>query len=302
MLKVQKTLSCYSKKIHYRCRDIIFPIVNPHFKRPVFVIGCSRSGTTAVYNVLGMASGIASMHKESHDFWNYLHPLSKNNWESHMLDASNINGKDKKEVSRFYYRYLGENRFIDKANQNCFRIPFLHALFPDAFFVYIKRDGRDNINSLIYGWGRPDEYGSWSREIPATVEIENGRYNRWCFFLFPCWQDYLKSSIEEVCARQWIEANRAVLDAKKHIPSGQWVELFYEDILKSAAETFSEVYKKLDLSYSDGTRKHCESLVSHPYNAFSTPRLNKWEQENPERIKRILPLIKPMMLDMGYEV
>lgn len=301
-LKINKTIDFYADRLRLKWRDLIWPLVNPRFEHPVFVVGCSRSGTTAVYKVLSMAPELASMQKESHGFWNSLHPLSENNYDSHTLTAEDIKERDWREVSRFYFRHLGKRRFIDKANQNCFRIPYLQAFFPDAFFVYVKRDGRDNINSLIHGWGRPDEYAAWSRDLPADIKIENGKYQNWSFFLFQGWRSFMKSSIEDVCAHQWIEANKAVLSSKGDIPQDQWIELFYEDILRSAKTIFGEIYGKLNLSFTDPIRQHCETLTANPYNAFSKPRLEKWKEENPERIGRILPIIKPTMLDMGYEI
>lgn len=300
MVKVRKTLAYYGKKILWRWRDLIFPLLQPEFKRPVIVVGCSRSGTTAVYNVLGMAPELATMRKESHDFWNMLHPLAENNWNSHVLTEKDVTGKDKREVPKFFYRYLGAKRFLDKANQNCFRIPYLHALFPDAYFVFIRRDGRDNINSMIHGWGRPDEYASWSQDLPSRVEIDNGSYNRWCFFLFPGWREFTSKSIEEVCATQWMEANRAVLNAKNIIPSDHWVEIVYEDLLRQPVETFHHVFSQLHISFSNEIRKHCENLSSKPYNAFSRPRLDKWKEENRERIESIIPMISGMMEILGY--
>lgn len=300
MLKVRKTLVHYGKKLLWQWRDAVFPMLQPEFRQPVFVIGCSRSGTTAVYNVLGMAPEIATMRKESHDFWNLLHPLEENNWDSHILTEDDVSAKDRKEVPKFFYRYLGAKRFLDKANQNCFRIPYLHALFPDAFFVYIRRDGRDNINSMIHGWGRPDEYASWSQKLPARVEIDNGSYTRWCFFLFPDWRDFTSKSIEEVCAHQWIEANRAVMEAKNMIPPGRWVEIAYEDLLERPVELFDRVFSQLHLSFTGEINKHCENLSAKPYNAFSQPRLHKWKEENRERIERILSVINGTMKNLGY--
>ena len=302
MQKIHKTLGFYAVMVLQRWRDLVWPIVTPVFDRPIFIVGCSRSGTTAVYNVLGMAPEVASLHKESHGFWNDLHPPSEKDWDSHMLTAKDINDNDREEVSRFYFRHLGRGRFVDKANQNCFRIPYLHALFPDAYFVYVKRDGRDNINSLIHGWGRPNEYGIRYPNLPADVRIGNGKYQQWCFFLFPGWRTFLKSSVEDICARQWIEANQAILSSKRTMPKSQWIEIHYENILTSAVETFREAFKKLDLSFGQDVKSHCETLVANPYNAFSRPRLNKWKEENKERVNCIIPIIAETMVQMGYKI
>ena len=43
-------------------------------------------------------------------------------------------------------------RIVDKTPPNIFRIDFLAKLYPDAKFIYLTRDGNDNINSLISAW------------------------------------------------------------------------------------------------------------------------------------------------------
>lgn len=302
MEKINKTLDHYRKATRSAWRNIVFPVVRHEFSRPIFVVGCSRAGTTVVYKILGLAHDLASMNKESHDFWFNLHPPAEKNWDSHTLTARDVSEQDIEKVSRFYYRAFGARRFVDKANQNCFAIPYLLALFPDAFIVFVKRDGRDNINSLIHGWGRPDEYAAWSTDIPADVRIDGGRYNRWCFFLFHGWRAFLNASIEDVCAQQWIETNEAALSAKQNIPPSQWVEIFYEDILHSPIETFQRIFEQLNLTFSDEIKRHCDNLASKPYNAFSSPRLNKWKEENRERIERITPKISETMCKIGYKI
>jgi hypothetical protein len=111
--------------------------------------------------------------------WDILHSPSEKNWESHDLFIEDVQPSDLDYVTCFYYSRLGLKRLVDKANQNCFRIPYILELFPDAVFVWVKRSGPDNINSLIHGWKRPDEYGSWSEPLPEKLSIEGGRYSRW---------------------------------------------------------------------------------------------------------------------------
>ena len=184
MSKVIKTIHYHAIQSQQSWRNILWPLVKPRFPRSIFIVGCSRSGTTAVYKTLSLATGLASLHKESHGFWNDLHPPRENGWESQSLGSEQANKKDQEAASKFFYRYLGARRFVDKANQNCFRIPYLNKLFPNPFFVYVKRDGRDNINSLMHGWDRPDEFGAWSKDLPSEVKIDNGTLIRAGVFSF----------------------------------------------------------------------------------------------------------------------
>jgi hypothetical protein len=300
--KIRKTANFYSTLLLVEWRNLIWPLVRHRFEKPVFIVGCSRSGTTVGYKVLSMAKRLASLEKESHDFWNSLHPPEEKNWDSHSLDAEDVSERDRMDVSRYFFKHLGMRRFVDKANQNCFRIPYLLELFPDAIFIYVKRDGRDNVNSLIHGWGKPDEFAAWSRSLPYDVEVDNGQYRRWCFFLFPGWRNYLQSPVEEVCAQQWISANGSVISFHTQEPGMDWIEIFYEDLLSRPLEIFRELFERLDIPFTDDVKDHCSDLLSNPYNVFSPPRLNKWEEENTERIERIIPVIQDTMMKMGYRI
>ena len=90
------------------------------------------------------------------------------------------------------------------------------------------------------------------------------------------------------------------MNAKNIIPENHWVEIVYEDLLNKPVETFRKVFAQLGISYTNDIRNHCENISSKPYNAFSKPRLNKWKEENRERIERVIPMIGEMMDTMGY--
>lgn len=299
--KITKNLCYHTNRALVYGRSKAFEMIKFSLHKPIFIIGCSRSGTTAVYKTFSESSHLASLHKESHEMWDMLHPPSAKDWQSHALTAADAAPSDMEVVTRFFYSRLGRKQMVDKANQNCFRIPYLLKLFPDAVFVWVKRSGPDNINSLLHGWNRPDEYGAWSKDLPAKIRIDGGKYTRWCFFLFPGWEKMTHAAIEEVCTAQWIAANQTVLDAKSRVPDPQWVEIFYEDILTDAVGTFHQAFEKLHIPFDQKMNTFCSNLVQHPFNAFSTPRQDKWKQENPEKITRILPALTDMMTKMGYD-
>ena len=212
--KVGKTLQYGVRRATQMARSGWWSLARHQLQRPIFVVGCSRAGTTVVYKTLSESREIGSLQRETHDFWIALHPLAEKGWSTHGLTAADARPGDRDVVSRYFYSQTGRLRIVDKNNQNGLCVPYLHALFPDAHFVYVKRSPGDNIHSLIEGWGKADEFATWSNDLPADVHIDGGRYRRWCFFLFDGWRDYLDRPIEDVCAAQYAGMNRAILDAK----------------------------------------------------------------------------------------
>jgi hypothetical protein len=299
--KVDKTLRYYCRNGRRACRGLWWELSKPILSRPVFVVGCSRSGTTVVFKTLSESAELGSLQRETHDFWVGLHPLAEKAYATHALAASDASGRDRAAVSRYFYSQTGRLRIVDKNNQNGLCVPYLHALFPDAHFVYVKRSPGDNVNSLIEGWGKADEFATWSADLPVDVRVDQGRYTRWCFFLFDGWREYASRPIEEVCAAQYLAMNRAILDARSAIPPSQWTEIVYEELLLDPVRGFRKAFESCGLPFGPGLEAHCEAVLSTPYNAFSEIKADKWrEQRNRERIERILPRLQAVGREMGY--
>ncbi|MCX8049619.1 MAG: sulfotransferase [Methylohalobius sp.] len=298
--KVYKTAAFYQAKALRVLRGHWFDWTKPRLNRPIFVVGCSRAGTTLVYKTLSESAHLGSLHKETHDFWASLHPLEERGFDSHVIPPEAACEADRKAVSRLFYSHTGKLRFVDKNNQNGLSIPYLHALFPDAYFVYVKRNPGDNIHSLIEGWKKPEVFGLWAKDLPAQVNIEEGKFRRWCFFLPPGWRKYLNASIEEVCALQYRAMNAAILKAKALVKN-RWCEVFYEDILVEPVGSFTKVFAAVDVPFDDSLRRHCQVVLQNPYNAFSRVGIDKWKASpNREKIERILPHVEEVAREMGY--
>ncbi len=303
LIKIDKTLRFHGNRMARGARRLRWRISPLAMERPVFIVGCSRAGTTLVYKVFSESSELGSLQKETHDFWAGLHPPGQRGWDSHVIPPEYADDTVRNTVSAYFYIHTGRRRFVDKNNQNGLCIPYLHRLYPDACFVYVKRSPGDNINSLIEGWGKADQFATWADHLPETVAIENGQYRRWCFFLPPGWRDYLQASIEEVCAYQYQAMNKAIIDARDGIPETQWCEVFYEELVKDPVAGFETVFGRLGLRFDDHLRTYCRGVLSRPFNAFSEIRLDKWKGgPHAERIARVLPTLNTVVRRMGYEV
>ncbi len=301
-LKVEKTARHYGTRSLRTFRGMLWDIHRPLAKQPVFVVGCSRAGTQLAYRTFAEVNGLCALKRETHDFWAALHPLAERNWRSHALSAGDARTYDRLAVSRYFYVHAGGLRFVDKNNQNGLSVPYLHELFPDASFVYVKRNPGDNIHSLIEGWGMPERFGTWSGHLPADIAIENGRYRRWCFFLPEGWRDYVQAGIEDVCAFQYRSMNEAILSARRAMSPSRWVEIRYEDVLADPVDSFREAITSLGLAFDKHLESHCESVLGRPYNAFSKVGKDKWQRgPNAEKIERVLPSVANVAREMGYE-
>lgn len=302
-LKVEKTLKFHASRAQRAMRSAWWDVTHIPAYKPVIIVGCSRAGTTLVYKTFSESAAIGSLNRETHDFWMDMHPLANKNWDTHGLDAADASNSDHDYVTRYFYAWTGQNRFVDKNNQNGLCVPYLHALFPDAHFVFVKRSPGDNLNSLIEGWGKPEEFATWSEQLPEKIAVENGRYTQWCFFLAECWRNYVNAPVEEVCAFQYNAINQAILDAKRTIPAAQWSEVFYEDMVRDPVGSFRKLFDACGLPFDEQLQAHCENVLGTPYNAFSEIRLDKWKDgRNRERVERVLPLVRTTALQMGYSI
>ena len=264
--KVFKTSRYYYARTKVGLRDIRFSIRPVSLYKPIFVVGCSRAGTTLVYKTMSESKELGSLNKETHDFWSSLHPLDQVEWNTHEVSESSACEKDRLAASQLFYTQTGRRRIVDKSNQNGLSIPFLYQLFPDAHFVFIHRNPGDNIESLIRGWGKPDEFATWSENIPKSVNIDNGFYNRWCFFLAEDWRNYCKSSIEDVCAYQYSVMNKAILRARLTVRESQWHQISYEEIINDPVKSFQKLFESCGLTFDARLKLHCQSILDRPYN------------------------------------
>jgi hypothetical protein len=285
-------------------KGVLWRLVRPHVPDPVFVIGCSRSGTTITFETLAASGAFLNFGYEIPQFWDRLYGPHNNGWESEAAGPQHALPEHRDAALRFFYQRLGAGPVLDKTCINTMRIGYLHRLFPKAKFVFIYRDGRDNVSSMMDGWrhGRID--GGFGLEkffgrFPEKIAIDGGEFSEWHFFLPPGWRAYNAATLEEVCAFQWVSANALALDARSAIPDEQWIELRYEDLFLRPVAMFQVLFERLGLAFDAGMRARCQNLQPTSI-VKGAPMKDKWKAHNREAIERILPTIAPMMRRLGY--
>jgi hypothetical protein len=192
-------------------------------------------------------------------------------------------------------------RLIEKTPRHCLRVGFLNAIFPDALFIYIKRDGRENVSSLMEAW-RLDA-AQYTREafgydLPLPLRIPGLPIKRWRFVLPPGWQDYVDRPLEDIATFQWLEGNRIAMDDLAGIDPARVYTVCHEDLVHHTEEQMRALCAFIGVPFGRGL----QNLVTDPpvISAITPPEPGKWRRQNHEAIERMLPRMMPMMRRMGY--
>ena len=281
-----------------RARNMPGLLRGTNLDRPVFIIGAPRSGTSLLYAVLRRSSQFRHWPGESHEVWEADYHPSLRGWESNVLTAEDLTQGNAARIRRSFFLVTGrKHRLIDKTPRNAFRVSFVDAVFPDARYVYLQRDGRENVNSLINAWRTP-RYRTY--ELQQRHAIPGVDHRWWKFVLYPGWQEDTSAPLEVVCAKQWVLSNEHALAGGEAVDEDRWFPIRYEDVIADPVGEIGRVMDFLEVPYERSVEERAGGIATTPINIVTPPEPGKWRRENPDEIRAILPLIAPTMSRLGY--
>jgi hypothetical protein len=233
----------------------------PRSSAPVFVVGCPRSGTTLLYNMLLSAGDFVVYLAESNVF-SLLVPrfgdltrrdnlerlvdawLQSQLFRATLLDKQQIrasllsgckNGGDfLRIIMQEMARSQGMKRWADNSPEELLHMRAIKRELPEALFIHMIRDGRDvslSLDARPHKWVRPF---SWDRKDSLLVTgvfwewiVEGGRQQG-----ASLGSDYLEVRFEDLQADPHVTLGRI----------GEFIQhdLNYERILKVGIGSVSE--------------------------------------------------------------
>lgn len=189
-------------------------------------------------------------------------------------------------------------RILDKTASTCFRIEYVRAVFPKAKILFITRDGRKAVESLMRGWLHPSRFFTYP--VPCKLDIDGYTGSMWNFVLPPGWRAYTNRPLEEVCAFQWISSNQHVLDAIAGEQEGvTYLNTKLEDIIANPSSEISRIKSFLDIpspEHAEGYQLDLPKVNASEKNEQADYALDDIE----ERVRRVTPQLEDMLSKLGY--
>jgi hypothetical protein len=271
---------------------LLAPVLPPRKlpERPIFVVGCPRSGNTVLFQLLRTLPEVATIGHEGHILWDTFHPLEAVDFRSHALGPDDIRSFERRYLAWIIPALSRKGRFLDKTPRNVLRLPYLDALFPDARYVFVRRDPRGSVSSLIVGWRRQQVRGSHLHE---PFQVQGAPERRWFYLLTPGWRELNGMTVEEVCAHQYLACQEAIDAFVPGLPAERHTEVRYEDLLADPVAEVKRIAEAVDTRFDPSSADALRGIVRP-----DPP--DKWRSRTPEEIERVMPLIAPELERLGY--
>ena len=273
------------------------------FDNTVFIVAAPRSGSTLLFQLLSHSPDIWTISSESHRVYAQFPqlPSPRNATRSGRLDASHADGATSTKMRLIYLALLqshdgeplmkaiegGGTRkfvFLEKTPRNSLNIAFLLKVFPKARFIFLHRDPRENISSLIEGWA----IGAKTGQFVTSRRLPDWPLNIWCFLLPPGWEEMRGKPVPEIAAFQWRACNEKIMHDLAQLPDSRHMTLSYDELLRSTGKTIKKIcdfgHFKMDQSLYDTVTKPLPLSST----TASKPVKDKWRQRETE-ILQVMP-------------
>jgi hypothetical protein len=256
-------------------------------RRPVFIIGCARSGTSVLKRVLGQHADVAALPSEGNELWHPLHypwVNSPHDVPPYWADPERYtrasvaswpprHGELIKRHFGWYQTLRRRSAFLNKSSMITFMLPEVQALFPDARFVHIVRDGRAvALSHAVKEAGKMKGNEALYREHGVQRSFDELLLDT-----AHLWNRTLER-IDQVAA----EADWAGRDA--------YLECRYEDFCADPAATLERLLAFLDLGPERMGR----------YETVSSRNYKLRESLSDDQLARLEEVLGPMLARKGY--
>jgi LPS sulfotransferase NodH len=263
--------------------------------KPVFIVAAPRSGSTLLFETLAASSQLCTVGGEAHWLVEGIAELRPGapGVDSNRLTARHATERIAADIREQILARLqdrtgqkladpGSMRFLEKTPKNALRIPFFNQMFPDAQFIFLWRDPRENISSIMEAW----RSGQW-RTYPKLEGFEGP----WSMLLPPDWRGMNGKPLHEIAAWQWGQTNEIVLDDLQSLSRERWAALEYGELLRDPAAAIARVCEFLNIPIDAPLSQRLSAPLPASRYTLTEPAADKW-RKNETEVSTVLPSVQ----------
>ena len=277
--------------------------------RPIFLIGCHNSGTTILARLIGQHPGVVNW-SEAPEVWTpddaFLNWSVMQNpplpvpflfgiaaYERTVEKHGHFIPTIRSTFGFFTFTRHGK-RLMNKNPHMCISIPYIEAVFPDAQYVYIRRNGYAVVQSLVSNWGsvlqqvKQGEVTPWSKLRDAIDPV---------YFDDPL-------AIVRLCARYWRDMDAwAYRDLQALENQNRVFYTTYDAICVDPEAILRELFGQFDLNPARYDWNQLQNPTGYPW-ADMLPMENRdykyRERLTSEQIDAITHEVHDTLAEYGY--
>lgn len=278
--------------------------------QPVFLIGAARSGTKLLRDLIACHPAVERVPYDINFIWRLGNESCAHD-ELVSADATpEIAARIRSRLAAFAD---GAPLLIEKTVSNSLRIPFVQAVFPEAKYIFLFRDGRDVVESAYRQWTRPPDWKYLLRKA-ATFPFLDAPGYAWKYFLgllgrkrsdgrrSSTWgpryegidRDVASKELIEVCALQWTRSIGKALAALDRLQATQVMSIRYEDFVCRPQLHLTEIAAFLDIEPGPYRRRGI-------FGEVTTGNIGRgWRQLAPAQREAAMSVIRTTLNRLGY--
>lgn len=262
----------------------------PALDRPAFIIAAPRSGSSLLFETLARCGEQWTLGGEAHAVFENVagwHPRERG-FDSNRLTGADATPARRQVLLGAFARRMRDSdgvrwqslapparpaalRFLEKTPKNSLRVPLLGALFPDARFVFLWREPRGNVSSMMEAW-RSGRFVTY-RALPGWSGLP------WSLLLPPGWRELDGASLADVAAFQWRAANETALEDLARLPPAAWCALSYDELTARPGATLHRVCDFLGVNFGVRLQQLARAGLPPSRHTLTAPAPGKWRND-----------------------
>ena len=285
---------------------------------PLVIVGAPRSGTNLLRDVLTSLEGFGTWPcDEINPIWRHGNASFPTDEFSPAQATPRVQDYLHRTFDSARMRYAGPTGIlVEKTCATSLRVPFVDAVFSQARYLQIVRDGRDATASILDRWtsgASPRYIGRKARFVPLTdiprhavrfvrarirqVASRERRLHAWGP-RFEGMDDLARSEpLVRVCARQWERCVTLSSDALEAMSAERWLRVRYEDLVADPTSAVTRVLSWLGASAGAVP----PSAVAAAVGQVRGGRAGSWSgRVAPADMEMARDVLEPAMRRLGY--